>query len=82
MMQAEKETMEKAMSAAESTAPVRMSLTPRGDRGNMLLADEPANFDNANIALPNVQAVREYTSPNGCHMKTFFRKEHNPGMPL
>jgi hypothetical protein len=46
----------------------------------MLLAEEPANLDNVNNALPTVRADREYTSPSGCHVKMFFRKEHDPGI--
>ena len=64
----------------ESTAAGRNQLTSPEDRGIMLLADEPVNLDNVNNALPTVQADREYTSPSGCHVKMFFRKEHDPGI--
>ena len=68
------------MSVTENTVADRNPLTSLGDRGIMLLADEPANLDNVNNALPTVQADREYTSPSGCHVKMFFRKEHDPGI--
>ena len=68
------------MATPENTAVDRNQLTSPKDRGIMLLADEPANLDNVNNALPTVQADREYTSPSGCHVKMFFRKEHDPGI--
>ena len=63
-----------------NTAECRNQLTSEERRANMLLAEEPANLDNVNNALPTVRADREYTSPSGCHVKMFFRKEHDPGI--
>ena len=54
-------------------------LTSAGERGIIPLGDT-ANLENEISALPSVQADREYTSPNGCHVKMFFRKEHDPGI--
>ena len=54
-------------------------LTSAGERGIIPLGDT-ANLENGIGALPSVQADREYTSPNGCHVKMFFRKEHDPGI--
>ena len=68
------------MAMSGATAEGRNQLTSPEDRGIMLLAEEPANLDNVNNALPTVQADREYTSPSGCHVKMFFRKEHDPGI--
>ena len=68
------------MAMSGNTAAGRNQLTSPEDRGIMLLADEPVNLDNVNNALPTVQADREYTSPSGCHVKMFFRKEHDPGI--
>ena len=68
------------MAMSRNTAAGRNQLTSPEDRGIMLLAEEPANLDNVNNALPTVQADREYTSPSGCHVKMFFRKEHDPGI--
>ena len=68
------------MAMSGNTAAGRNQLTFEEDRENMLLAEESANLDNVNNALPTVQADREYTSPNGCHVKMFFRKEHDPGI--
>ena len=68
------------MAMSGNTVIGRNQLTSQGDRENMLLAEEPSNLDNVNNALPTVQADREYTSPSGCHVKMFFRKEHDPGI--
>jgi len=68
------------MAMPEKTAEGRNQLTSPEDRGIMLLADEPANLENGIRTLPTVQADREYTSPSGCHVKMFFRKEHDPGI--
>ena len=68
------------MDAMGNTAAGRNQLTSPEDRGIMLLADEPANLENGIRTLPTVQADREYTSPSGCHVKMFFRKEHDPGI--
>ena len=68
------------MAMLGNTVPTKKSLTSLEDRGIMLLADKPADLDNVNNALPTVQADREYTSPSGCHVKMFFRKEHDPGI--
>ena len=68
------------MATSGNTAAGRNQLTSLEGRGIMLLADEPTNLDNVNNALPTVQADREYTSPSGCHVKMFFRKEHDPGI--
>ena len=68
------------MTMSENTAAGRNQLTSPEDRGIMLLADEPANLENGIRTLPTVQADREYTSPSGCHVKMFFRKEHDPGI--
>ncbi len=68
------------MAMPENTAVGRNQLTSPEDRGNMLLADEPAYLENGIRTLPTVQADREYTSPSGCHVKMFFRKEHDPGI--
>ena len=61
------------MAMPENTAVGRNQLTSPEDRGNMSLADEPVNLENEISALPSVQADREYTSPNGCHVKMFFQ---------
>ena len=68
------------MAMPENTAAGRNQLTSPEDRGIMLLANEPANLENGIRTLPTVQADREYTSPSGCHVKMFFRKEHDPGI--
>lgn len=68
------------MNAIRNTAEVENRLTSGEDRGIMLLADEPVNLENGIRTLPTVQADREYTSPSGCHVKMFFRKEHDPGI--
>ena len=68
------------MAMSGATAEGRNQLTSPEDRGIMLLADEPANLENGIRTLPTVQADREYTSPSGCHVKLFFRKEHDPGI--
>ena len=68
------------MAMPGNTAEVRKSLTSSDDRANMLLAEKPEHLENKISALPSVQADREYTSPNGCHVKMFFRKEHDPGI--
>ena len=68
------------MAMSGNTAAGRNQLTSEEDRENMLLAEEPANLENVNNVLPTVQADREYTSPSGCHVKMFFRKEHDPGI--
>ena len=68
------------MAMSGATAEGRNQLTSPEDRGIMLLADEPANLENGIRTLPTVQADREYTSPSGCHVKMFFRKEHDPGI--
>ena len=44
------------MSETGSTAQGRMSLTTIGDRGNTLMADEPANFDNPDLTLGDSRA--------------------------
>lgn len=74
--------LQKEKPMTESTAAGRNQLTSPEDRGIMLLADEPANLENGIRTLPTVQADREYTSPSGCHVKMFFRKEHDPGMQI
>ena len=68
------------MAMSGNTAADRNQLTSEKDRENMLLAEEPANLENGIRTLPTVQADREYTSPSGCHVKMFFRKEHDPGI--
>ena len=68
------------MAMSGNTAAGRNQLTSLEDRGIMLLADEPAYLENGIRTLPTVQADREYTSPSGCHVKMFFRKEHDPGI--
>ena len=68
------------MAIPGNTAKVRKSLTSLDNRANMLLANQPAHLENEISALPSVQADREYTSPSGCHVKMFFKKEHNPGI--
>ena len=68
------------MSATGNTAAGRNQLTSPEDRGIMLLADEPVNLENGIRTLPTVQADREYTSPSSCHVKMFFKKEHDPGI--
>ena len=68
------------MAMPGNTASGRNQLTSEEDRENMLLAEEPANLENGIRTLPTVQADREYTSPSGCHVKMFFRKEHDPGI--
>ena len=68
------------MSATRNTVAARIPLTSQDNRGIMLLAEKPEHLENEISALPSVQADREYTSPNGCHVKMFFRKEHDPGI--
>ena len=68
------------MAMPGNTASGRNQLTSEEDRGIIPLTERPANLDNVNNALPTVQADREYTSPSGCHVKMFFRKEHDPGI--
>ena len=52
------------------TAELNMDTITDGNRS--------ANLDNANIcATTSVQADREFTT-NGCHVKVFFKKDHNP----
>ena len=68
------------MAMPENTVPTRKSLTFPELRANMQLANQPEHLENAISALPTVQADREYTSPSGCHVKMFFRKEHDPGI--
>ena len=68
------------MAMSGNTVAGRNQLTSSEDRGIMLLADEPVNLENGIRTLPTVQADREYTSPSGCHVKMFFRKEHDPGI--
>ncbi len=58
----------------------RKNLTLSDDRGNMAMGNQPMNLENRISALPSVQADREYTSPGGCHVKMFFKKEHDPGI--
>ena len=41
---------------------------------------KPANLDKKISALSSVQASREITTENGCHVKLFFRKENDPGI--
>lgn len=68
------------MAMSGNTATGRNQLTSEEDRENMLLAEEPAHLENGIRTLPTVQADREFISPNGCHVKMFFRKEHDPGI--
>ena len=68
------------MAMPENTAAGKNQLTSPEDRGIMLLAEKPEHLENEISALPSVQADREYTSPSGCHVKMFFRKEHDPGI--
>ena len=68
------------MAMSGNTAAGRNQLTSEEDRENMLLAEEPAHLENGIRTLPTVQADREYTSPSGCHVKMFFKKEHDPGI--
>ena len=43
--------------------------------------ESPANLENSNKdELTSVQASREFTTPNGCHVKVFFSKKHDPGI--
>lgn len=68
------------MAMPGNTPSTRNPLTLKESRANMLLAEKPEYLENEISALPSVQADREYTSPNGCHVKMFFRKEHDPGI--
>ena len=68
------------MAMPGNTPSTRNPLTLKESRANMLLAEKPEHLENEISALPSVQADREYTSPNGCHVKMFFRKEHDPGI--
>ncbi len=53
-------------------------LTSSQSRGN-ITSDQPTmNLDNGMSALPPVQANREFTTPNGCHVRLFFKEEHDP----
>ena len=55
-----------------------MSLTSIQSRGN-IPSDQPTmNLDNGMSALPHVQANREFTTPNGCHVRLFFQEEQDP----
>ena len=43
--------------------------------------ESPANLENSNNSeLTSVQASREFTTPDGCHVKVFFSKKHDPGI--
>ena len=69
-------------SARKQTAKTKdaeVDLTSTRERVMMPL-EQTANLENEISALPSVQADREYTSPSGCHVKMFFRKEHDPGI--
>ena len=61
------------MAMLGNTPFTRNPLTLKESRANMVLENEIST-------LPSVQADREYTSPNSCHVKMFFRKEHDPGI--
>lgn len=50
------------------------------NRANIPMSDPLMNLENRICAFPTVQADREYTSPSGCHVKMFFKKENNPGI--
>ena len=63
-----------------NTLPTRKQLTLRDSRANMLLANQPADLENEISVLPSVQADHEYTTTSGCHVKVFFKKEHDPGI--
>lgn len=58
--------------------PDKKSLTSFVERGNMGLGKQPAYLDNEISATPTVQAFREFTTENGCHVKVFFKKEQDP----
>ena len=42
----------------------------------------PPNLENGNSEneLASVQASREFTTADGCHVKVFYRKEQDPGI--
>ena len=44
--------------------------------------ESPANLDNGTgeTELTSVQASREFTTTDGCHVDAFFRKEHDPSV--
>ncbi len=58
--------------------PDKKDLTSFEKIGNMGLGKQPANLDNEISATPTVQASREFTTENGCHVKVFYKKEHDP----
>ena len=42
--------------------------------------EEETNLDNTHNELTTEQAAREFTTPEGCHVKVFFRKEYDPAI--
>ncbi|MBR1711009.1 MAG: hypothetical protein IJ719_19625 [Clostridia bacterium] len=44
----------------------------------MLLPEGQANLENGISAQPSVQAVREFSTPNGCHVRMLFREQNDP----
>ncbi len=56
------------------------SLTSPCGRVNMGMGQRSVDLENEISVLSPVQADREYTSPSGCQVKMFFKKEHDPGI--
>ena len=53
-----------------------------GEHSKIERGETPADLDNLHTdeALTSVQASREFTTTEGCHVKVFFRKEYDPGI--
>ena len=54
------------------------NLTSPASRANMAMGNMPVNLENEISALPTVQADREFTTTNGCHVRLYFNKERDP----
>ena len=55
-------------------------LTYPAGRASMNTGEKPANLENEISALPSVQASREFSTPSGCHVRMFFKTEHDPSI--
>ena len=54
------------------------NLTSSEGRANMATGTSPVHLENEISALPTVQADREFTTTNGCHVRLYFNKENDP----
>ena len=54
------------------------NLTSSEGRANMAMGTSPVHLENEISALPTVQADREFTTTNGCHVRLYFNKESDP----